>query len=110
MMTTARKYKKIPRFALAFAVLSAGVLSSGAASASGILVARFGGEKGHPTTDSPTAIYYNPAGLALGHGTRVFIEGTGAFRLVTYDRPEGAIDNVLDPGEAAEGTPPDGVS
>jgi long-chain fatty acid transport protein len=110
MMTTARKYKKFPRFALSFAVVTSTLFSAGAASASGFLVARFGGEKGHPTTDSPTAIYYNPAGLALGHGTRVFVEGTGAFRLVTYDRPVGAIDNVLDPGEMAEGTPSDAVT
>ena len=31
------------------------------ASASGFFVARFGGEHGHPTTDNPTAMYYNPA-------------------------------------------------
>ena len=34
------------------------------AQASGFGTARFGGEHGHPTTDNPTAIYYNPAGLA----------------------------------------------
>ena len=48
-----------------------GLLATGAsltcassASASGFITARFGGEHGTPTTDSPTAIYYNPAGLA----------------------------------------------
>lgn len=42
-----------------------GVLSvSSTASASGFATARFGGEHGHPTTDNPTALYYNPAGIA----------------------------------------------
>ena len=41
-----------------------GVLSvSSTASASGFATARFGGEHGHPTTDNPTALYYNPAGI-----------------------------------------------
>ncbi len=34
------------------------------AHASGFATARFGGEHGHPTTDNPTALYYNPAGIA----------------------------------------------
>ncbi len=34
------------------------------AMASGFATARFGGEHGHPTTENPTAIYYNPAGIA----------------------------------------------
>ena len=38
-------------------------------------------------------MYYNPAGLALGEGTFVLVEGTFAWRSVTYDRDPGAIDN-----------------
>jgi len=38
--------------------------STAAAEASGFATARFGGEHGHPTTDNPTALYYNPAGIA----------------------------------------------
>lgn len=38
--------------------------SVGVAHASGFATARFGGEHGHPTTDNPTALYYNPAGIA----------------------------------------------
>ena len=38
--------------------------SAGVAHASGFATARFGGEHGHPTTDNPTALYYNPAGIA----------------------------------------------
>ncbi|RMH37099.1 MAG: hypothetical protein D6689_21430 [Deltaproteobacteria bacterium] len=64
-----------------------------AAVAGGFASARFGSEHGHPATDHPTALYYNPAGLALGSGTRLYVEGLFAYRTVTYDRPEGAIDN-----------------
>jgi long-chain fatty acid transport protein len=34
-------------------------------------------------------MYYNPAGLALGEGTFVLVEGTFAWRSVTYDRGSG---------------------
>lgn len=60
---------------------------STSAQASGIAAARFGGEHGHPTTDNPTAIYYNPAGLGLSKGTHIFIDGTIALRFASYDRP-----------------------
>lgn len=60
---------------------------SSAAHASGIAAARFGGEHGHPTTDNPTAIYYNPAGIALSKGTHIFVDGTIALRFASYTRP-----------------------
>ena len=74
------------------------------ANASGLSAARFGGEHGHPTTDNPTAIYYNPAGIALKPGTRIMVEATMAGRWASYQRPEGAIN---DPGG---GTPSDATS
>ncbi len=74
------------------------------AHAGGFLVARFGGEHGHPTTTDATALYYNPAGLAFASGTRVYLDGSFALRTATYDRPAGAIDHV------GTGTPSDGVS
>jgi long-chain fatty acid transport protein len=64
------------------------------ANASGFVVARFGGEHGHPTSDNLSAIYYNPAALTLGSGTRLMIDGTFAHRGVTYTRPESAISNL----------------
>lgn len=70
--------------ALAFAGITS--LPSVAA-ASGISSARFGGEHGHPTTDNATAIYYNPAGIALSKGTHIFVDGTMALRWASYDRP-----------------------
>ncbi|MCX4243283.1 OmpP1/FadL family transporter [Paraliomyxa miuraensis] len=70
-------------------------LWSGAAEASGFAVARFGGEHGHPTTDNATAIYYNPAGIALSKGTHVFVDGTVALRWASYDRPSTAVNNQM---------------
>ncbi|MBK7828883.1 outer membrane protein transport protein [Nannocystis sp.] len=74
------------------------------AHASGLSAARFGGEHGHPTTDNPTAIYYNPAGIALKPGTRIMLDANLAFRWASYQRPESAINN---PGT---GTPDDGTA
>ena len=77
---------------------------AGTAHASGLAAARFGGEHGHPTTDNPTAIYYNPAGIALKPGTRIMLDATMAGRWASYQRPEGAINDV------GGGTPADGVA
>jgi long-chain fatty acid transport protein len=82
----------------------------GAATAGGILVARFGGEHGHPTTDDVAAIYYNPAGMALATGTRLYLDGSFAHRSATYTRPAEAIDNPLAAGERRGGTPADGIA
>jgi long-chain fatty acid transport protein len=59
--------------------------------ASGFATARFGGEHGHPTTNNATAVYYNPAMLPFSGKTRLMIDGTLAFRDVTYFRPSSAI-------------------
>jgi long-chain fatty acid transport protein len=56
------------------------------AGASGLNVAKFGGEHGHPTTDNLSAVYYNPAGLALGTGTRLMIDATLAHRTASFER------------------------
>ncbi len=66
---------------------------SSQAEASGFGAARFGGEHGHPTTDNTTAIYYNPAGLALSKGTHVFVDATLALRWASYDRPPEAVNS-----------------
>lgn len=69
------------------------LLAPSVAGASGIAAARFGGEHGHPTTDNATAVYYNPAGLAFGDGTKLYIDGTFLYRSLSYTRPVEAIDN-----------------
>ena len=79
------------------------------ARAGGFATARFGGEHGHAASSSLTSIYYNPAGLALGEGTRLYIEGLFAWRQISYDRPQDAIDNIVEPGETAGGTPRDAL-
>ncbi len=76
------------------AALCIGLVPS-TARASGLFVAKFGGEHGHATTDNPTALYYNPAGLALATGSQLLIDATLAHRTASYTRPESAID---DPG------------
>lgn len=84
-------------------VVAACIISSHAG-ASGFSTARFGGEHGHPTTSNPTALYFNPAGLALERGHRLYLDGAFAFRSAQYDRPAGAIS---DPGG---GTPTDAIA
>ncbi|MEM9460102.1 MAG: outer membrane protein transport protein [Myxococcota bacterium] len=69
-------------------------LSSAPAHAAGFATARFGGEHGHPTTDNATAIYYNPAGIALSKGTHIFVDGTLALRWASYERPQSAVNVV----------------
>ncbi|MFO0749949.1 MAG: outer membrane protein transport protein [Myxococcota bacterium] len=82
------------------------VAPASVAHASGLLVARFGGEWGNPMTDHLAALYYNPAGLALLDGTQLQLDGSFALRSFTYDRDPGAIDNIItgDPSVGA-GTP-----
>ena len=67
-------------------------LASSVAHAGGFSVARFGGEHGSPTTDNPTALYYNPAGIAQSHGLQIFLDGTFALRGASFDHaaPDGA--------------------
>jgi len=78
--------------------------------ASGLLVARFGGEWGHPMSDDLWSIYYNPAGLSLLGGTKLALTGSFAFRTFTYTRDPAAIDDILLAGETGAGTPEgDGV-
>jgi long-chain fatty acid transport protein len=80
-----------------------------AAMAGGFTTARFGGENATPTADQVTAIYYNPAALALGRGTRVYLEGFFALRRASYDRPSSAIDNRISSTENRAGTPNEAV-
>ena len=65
----------------------------GDARATGIVVARFGGEQGTPVSANTTAMYYNPAMLGSLRGTNLFIEGSFALRMLSYDRHVDAIDN-----------------
>lgn len=60
------------------------LLCAETANASGFSVARFGGEHGNPVTTNPTAIYYNPAGLAESKGFHLFLDTNLAIRRASY--------------------------
>src|SRR6266567_849013 len=79
----------LPRTVLAAAI----ALAPLAAHATGIMVARFGGERGNPMTFDPTALYYNPAGIAWSHGTNIYVEGLFAYRSFSFDRNPAGIDS-----------------
>jgi long-chain fatty acid transport protein len=61
-------------------------------------VARFSGEHGHPTTDNPTALYFNPAALR-GQRYELFVDGLFGLRRVTYARARQPSD-AADPAGA----------
>jgi long-chain fatty acid transport protein len=86
---------RIPHRVLASAATTSILLIAHGASAGGIATARFGGEHGHPMTDEPTAVYYNPAGLGRSEGLNIFLDGTLALRRVEYE-------HKLAEGEPAE--------
>lgn len=67
--------------------------------AGGFATAQFGGAHGNAASDSLTSIFYNPAGLALGGGTRAYVEALTAYRTASYARSVGAVD---DPNAGAE--------
>lgn len=71
--------------------------------ASGISVARFGGEHGHPTTTNATAIFYNPAGIGMSEDTHLFLDVSLAWRKVSYKHDAVASDDTSVPG-ANDGT------
>jgi long-chain fatty acid transport protein len=93
-----------PRHCIAPALAMA-LAATSPALAGGFAVARFGSEHGHAASGHPTSIYYNPAGLARGAGTRVYAEGLFAYRTATYERPAGAVDRLVAEGESSTGTP-----
>lgn len=71
------------------------------ARASGFAAARFGGEHGSVTATNPTALYYNPAGIAFSNGTHLFGDGTIALRHATWEHTPAAGEPPDAPG--AEG-------
>jgi long-chain fatty acid transport protein len=72
-------------------------LWAGPAAASGFSVARFSGEHGHPTTDNPTALYFNPAALRPRR-FELFADGLFGLRRVTYTRTAQPSDAPDAPG------------
>lgn len=66
--------------------------------AGGFAFPTFGGEHSHPTTENPTAVYYNPGALTLGEGTQLFVDGTLVVRHVEWDHAPAASDDTSVPG------------
>lgn len=71
----------------------AALFVSSTAGASGFSTARFGFEHGHPMTDEPSAIYYNPSGLAITPGIHIMADGAIAYRLASYTKAPDASDS-----------------
>lgn len=95
------------RTLLAASLALVGALGAGAAPAhaTGLLVARFGGEWGHPMSDDLWSIYYNPAGLSLLKGTKLALSGSFAWRSLSYTRDPAAIDDIIQDPQIGAGTP-----
>jgi long-subunit fatty acid transport protein len=70
-----------------------------AAQAAGLDLIEVGGAWGTPGATNPTAIWWNPAGLAVGGGTQFIVEGAPVFAKVYADRanpPYGELDPPSD--------------
>ena len=80
------------RSLLSAIVAAATVGTPGLAAASGFAAARFGGEHGTVTESNPTALYYNPGGIAFSEGTHLYLDGTLALRHATWTHAQAATD------------------
>ncbi len=71
-----------------------------------------GGAWGTPGATNPTAVWWNPAGLADARGTRALVEGAPTFGRVTAERTDpgyGPVDPALLPPNDAGEAPPAAV-
>jgi len=80
------------RFSISVLTTIGCALLAGQAQASGFSTARFGGEHGHPMTTNPTAVYYNPAGIAKSEGFHLFIDTSLAIRSASYTHSAARTD------------------
>jgi long-chain fatty acid transport protein len=87
----------------ACSLLSALLFVPRSAEAAGFATSRFGGEHGSVVTTNPTALFYNPSGIAFSEGTHLFADGSLALRRTTWDHPPG-------PTEPAEPTGAEGAN
>ena len=83
------------------ACLACGLAAPAPAFASGFAAAEFGGEHGNVVTTNPTALYFNPAGIAFGEGTRLYVSGVLALRRASWTHTQAASEAPEPPG--AEG-------
>ena len=76
--------KRIGRSVVAGGVYLALAAAPRDASASGFATQHFGGEQGNVLTSNPTALYYNPAGIAFSQGIHLYLDGNIAIRHATW--------------------------
>lgn len=98
--TTNTRRPETPPFTPAGIRLAVGLtltLVAATAQAGGFASATFGGEHGHPTEGNPTAIYFNPAGMALEGGTQVMAEVDLVLLTASYERFPEAISRFGEP-------------
>jgi long-chain fatty acid transport protein len=78
---------------------------SSEARAAGFATQKFGGEEGGPLATNPTALYYNPAGIAFSDGWHLYFDEQVALRYVSYQHSlgHGDFDNYVS-GEGNTGT------
>lgn len=106
------------RLRAALGVVPSAVLlfSATNAEASGFATARFGGEHGHPTTDNPTALYYNPAGIAEDTPgfekkfwrAKIFVDGNLALRWASFSHARNPDADAPEPPGAEGGNTGEG--
>jgi long-chain fatty acid transport protein len=89
------------RIASVAAGLAFGLAAPAPALASGFAAAEFGGEHGNVVTTNPTALYFNPAGIALHEGTRLYVSGVLGLRRASWSHALAASETPDPPG--AEG-------
>jgi long-chain fatty acid transport protein len=75
--------------------------AAGGAGAAGFASAEFGGEQGHVVATNPTALYFNPAGIAFSEGTAFYAGGVVALRRGAWTHGQAATEASPPPG--AEG-------
>src|SRR6188508_2278491 len=97
-----RRAVRMKRAGLALAAsLACGLAAPARAFGSGFAAAEFGGEHGNVVTTNPTALYFNPAGIAFGEGTRLYVSGVLALRRASWSHAQAASETAEPPG--AEG-------
>jgi long-chain fatty acid transport protein len=82
---------------IAACVVCLGLAAARPAAAAGFANTHLGGENGNPVTTNPTALYYNPAGIAFSEGVDILGDGQLALRYATWQHtapPIGPSDNT----------------
>lgn len=96
--------KRIGRSFVEAGVCLAIAAGAGEARASGFATQHFGGELGNVVTTNPTALYYNPAGIAFSEGIHLYLDGNIAIRHATWSHVAPPPDPVIGPEQQAGNT------